>query len=234
MKRIIVYIGLIICIVFINSNVYAITNKNGIEINDDIYSKLIKFYGEDYLMTISKNDYEDLIMTDINSIKMVSLNDLDSYNVLSNTETTNYKNLKIITSGSKVTVKLDWLKQPKVRNYDVMAIRFLNVKSNGIIGAKYIYGNYSYKQLNEFKYLDNGLGFSFKLPTEDIKSVIFEFKATGNGSIYATYQHSTTNKINYTQSRNFYISSSGLGGVLSFKNGIDKYYDNMNGVSIAI
>ena len=86
MKRIIVYIGLIT------------QEQYDQVINDDIYSKLIKFYGEDYLMTISKNDYEDLIMTDINSIKMVSLNDLDSYNVLSNTETTNYKNLKILFS----------------------------------------------------------------------------------------------------------------------------------------
>lgn len=72
------------------------------------------------------------------------------------------------------------------------------------------------------------------MPTEEIKSVIFDFKVNGSGIVYATYQHSTTNKISYVQSRNFYISSAGLGRVLSFKNGIEKYYDGMQGVSITV
>lgn len=234
MKRMIICISLFFFSTMANSNVYAITNKNNIEIDDTIYSKLVKFYGEDYLMTLSNDDYNDFQNIDLSNIKIVTPKDSRNYNFLAATEITNYKNLKIIVAENKVTVKLDWLKQPKVKNYDVMAVRFSNTEYDSIINAKYVYGNYNYKKINEVKTFDNGLGFSFKLPTEEIKSVIFDFKVNGNGIVYATYQHSTTNKISYVQSRNFYISSSGLGRVLSFKNGIEKYYDGMQGVSITV
>lgn len=211
------------------------TNKNGIEITDEMYQKLVHYYGDEYLITMTNEDFEYFKSLDINSIKMVSVDDIQKYNLLSDNVETSYKKLTIIIAGKKITVRLDWNIQPKVKNYDVMAVRFSGVKLDSLFSVKYIFGdNNESQQISGIKTFDNGLGFSFKLPTSKISNIFLDFFVSGSGTIYATYQHSTTNKINYTQSRNFYISSSGLGGVLSFKNGIDKYYDNMNGVSIAI
>ena len=235
MKKVIIYFCLVVGVLIINSNVYAITNKNGVEISEKIYEQLVKYYGDDYLMTITNDDFEYLMSKDIDNIKMISYYDYPKYSLFSTNEITNYKNLKIIVLDNKVTVKLEWLVQPKVRNYDIIAARFSNLKLNNVIGAKYIYGNdYNLKSISGIQKFDNGLGVSFKLPSETIRSVYFEFTVSGSGVIYATYQHSTTNRINYAQSKNFYITNSGLGKVVSFKNGIDKYYDDMNGVSISV
>lgn len=235
MKKLIAFICFIFAISIIDSNVYAMTNKNGVEIDDNIYKKLVYYYGDEYLMTMTNDDYNYLISQDINNIKMVSIDDAPEYSLLSDDVTTNYKKLKIVVAGNRVTIRLDWLVQPKVKNYDIIAARLSGVKLNSIIGAKYIYGSdYEIKQISGIKTFDNGLGFSFKVPTSKILCIFLEFSISGSGNIYATYQHSTTNRINYAQSQNFYLSNSGLGRVLSFKNGLEKYYDAMNGVSIAV
>ena len=55
MKKLIAFI----CFIFImiNCNVYAMTNKNGVEIDDNIYQKLVYYYGDEYLMTITNDNF---------------------------------------------------------------------------------------------------------------------------------------------------------------------------------
>ena len=48
---------------------------------------------------------------------------------------------------------------------------------------------------------------------------------------YGTYQHATSD-VTLSQSKNYSISSSGLGGVLAFANSVIGYYDGMQGVDI--
>lgn len=133
MKKVIIYFCLVVGVLIINSNVYAITNKNGVEISEKIYEQLVKYYGDDYLMTITNDDFEYLMSKDIDNIKMISYYDYPKYSLFSTNEITNYKNLKIIVLDNKVTVKLEWLVQPKVRNYDIIAARFSNLKLNNVI-----------------------------------------------------------------------------------------------------
>ena len=169
MKKLIAFICFIFAISIIDSNVYAMTNKNGVEIDDNIYQKLVYYYGDEYLMTMTNDDYNYLISQDINNIKMVSIDDTPEYSLLSDDVTTNYKKLKIVVAGKRVTIRLDWLVQPKVKNYDITAARLSGVKLNSIIGAKYIYGSdYEIQQISGIKTFDNGLGFSFKVPTSKI------------------------------------------------------------------
>lgn len=233
MKKLIAFI----CFIFImiNCNVYAMTNKNGVEIDDNIYQKLVYYYGDEYLMTITNDNFNYLMSQNIDNIRMISVDDNLQNNLLSDNVKTNYKNLKIVVAGKMVTIRLDWYIQPKVKNYDIFAARLSGVKLVKVNGAKYIYGNnYEIRQIDDIRKFNNGLGVSFKMPADTIRCVFLEFIISGSGDIYATYQHSTTNKINYAQATNYYLSSSGLGRVIKFKNEVNKYYDAMPGVSIAV
>ncbi len=141
------------------------------------------------------------------------------------------------SSGEYITsLTADWYTTPKVKSYDVMAIRFsssINVKSaTGI----QIYGynevvNYSYLGNNMVK-KDNGIGISMNLVDSgsDYGLALTIHSSNNAGTYYGTYQHATRD-VSLANSKSYTFSSSGLGGVLKFdSNTIAGYYDNMQGV----
>jgi hypothetical protein len=89
-----------------------------------------------------------------------------------------------------------------------------------------------------FKRLWNGFGISMKLPTStSINYLVNKVAVTGNflnwndSGAYGSYQHAVQS-IAEIMSKEYSISSSGLGGVLDFTQYARPYYDGMQGVSI--
>lgn len=56
---------------------------------------------------------------------------------------------------------------------------------------------------------------------------------TRNYFVNSTFQHAQSD-VTFAQSQNYQFSTNGLGGVLSFNNGIGSKYDAMTGLSFSV
>lgn len=133
---------------------------------------------------------------------------------------------------------------PTVRSYDVIAIRHsTSFNFGGGIGYQYYKQNGVNKEVQydpvngtNTKKLSNGVGTSMNIvddATSDLHlMLLIEGSVTSNGIVYfgGTYQHATST-VTLTQSQNYTISTSGLGGVLAFNSSVIGKYDGMQGVS---
>ncbi len=87
---------------------------------------------------------------------------------------------------------------------------------------------------NDYISCFNDLGFPFYQSLTGYKITMFaKAKSVGNTiTLYGTYQHATSN-VNFNDVvRNYDFNSNGLGGVISFNNGMATYYDGAGGTSI--
>lgn len=149
---------------------------------------------------------------------------------------TEYKNFKITKSGSgliNVGITLNWKKEPKNRSYDVMGAYLEGVSRVGEVITKLVYNNGNYTS-NELKSWSNGFGVSIKLPASGSNiNVTQSFVTSLGGTIYASYQHSTSN-ITLANSKSYTIGKTGLGNVFIFSNGLGSKFDAMSGISINV
>ncbi len=163
---------------------------------------------------------------------------------------TTYKNIAIDTTPAGtnrywVNFFTNWLIMPKVKSYDVNAMRVddativagsqkgtQSYKSNGTISEV----NYSYNGTNMVNQ-SNGFGISMNLVDSatllelDIEAIVVSTSKWA--TVYASYQHAASN-VTLAQSKAYNISHNGYGEVINFATAVENYYDGMQGVSIAL
>lgn len=216
------------------------TNNNGVTFTEKEYNLISNLYYEGYQNIMELSDYEDIFkeknIVDTNVTTKVYEQKTQIAPFSSAHETTGkiLEISKACPTNCVIVIKTKWKSMPKVRSYDVIGARFINTNiiggSNTVIdkdGSK-ISSN------DETKSLYNGFGASIKLPTGGSSLIISQtFRVSTGGTVYGSYQHATRT-ISLANSRNYSISSNGLGGVFSFNDGYNSYYDAMGGVDITV
>lgn len=249
-------------IVHAEENVYY-TNNNGVEMDEDNYNNLVEKLTLEYVSFMTQREYDSLknhelpivaeksivsetleiggIPMEVASPSSVSGN-LNSYKTTS-------KQLSIIVynwGNGQYYVKAsnEWLTIPKIRNYDVFAMRpddGFSLVSGTPSGTQYYTTAttsdaiiYQPDGANTVT-LSNGFGMSMNLvDNSDVDSFLNTITARVSGSsgtVSASYQHCTSNSVTKAQSMDYYLSVNGLGGVIMFNNAsVDAKYDGMMGV----
>lgn len=164
--------------------------------------------------------------------------------------TTSYKNIeistmKLSTNVYYVNLTNEWLITPKVKSYDVIAMRVDDATiSNGTQSGIQIYVTNGISDTVEYSYngtnmvlSSNGFGISMNLVdaasgfTCDIDAVV---TATSQwATVYGSYQHAMT-AVTLAKSKSYTISHNGYGKVINFATAVQNDYDNMQGVSISL
>ena len=214
------------------------TNHYGIKIPLGEYNELKKYYSESFIYSMNEQEYENIMKYNLENITVSESTDFINNNMstYSTSFSTNYKTIRIVNNNGYITVSLIWKIMPKIRSYDVIAARFNGVSITGVTNFKqtYVSDGYTYISYSGTKKeFSNGLGYSFKLSEYSHLESSLSFWVSGNGTVYASYQHAhKTTTLN--QSKQYTLSSSGYGGVILFDSAIRSYYDAMSGVSINI
>ena len=216
---------LILLLMLIIPNVVSADN-----IDIKYYKTIIdKINNTSYTSEITQDEYDN--------IKEISL--------FSTYHETEYKKILIEDIAGEIFMQVDWKKNPAVRSYDVIALRGVGVTFDydSINGNQQytINGNMSkinYDSTTEnVKLFSNGFGISMNLvngaSNYSLSLNINYFKDINNATIYGSYQHAQRN-ITLSQSQNYDISATGLGGVIDFSNSVRSYFDGMGGVSITV
>ena len=214
-------------------------NKNGVVMNEVEYNNILNINGEKFLEIINQEIFEKYKDFYSNNELEISTKEYDSSNdnkmTLANFHETQAKKLQItsVKSGSNklVIVNLIWKGMPIVRSYDVLGVRLYNTTIKGNIDNFAIFDGVN-NSISGSKKFTNGYGASIKLPSS-CNSIELQqmLEVTTGGTVYASYQHATSN-ITLSKSLDFSISSSGLGGVFKFGN--NNLFDKMAGVSISV
>lgn len=153
--------------------------------------------------------------------------------------------IQVDGSTKKVRLTNTWLKLPKVRSYDVMALRVTDTSNDFRPGFSAIQ-RYDGKEINYSQYGDNvrqpgsflsyrGIGVSMNI-VDSISSSLSNTMAitilnrNDKTKVYGTYQHATS-KVTLAQSKDYDIAAGGMGNVLKFSSSVASKYDGMQGVS---
>lgn len=163
---------------------------------------------------------------------------------------TSMKEIKMVgkksgASINRVTITNTWLKLPKTRSFDVIALRIgsaaLTVSPESI-KAKQVW---DYK--NEIEYnstgdhvrkATKGIGVSMNLSNKAEKRIVNELEVTfvsGDDplKVYGSYQHAKEN-VSLKTSKKYTISKDGLGNVIKFNDAVKGKYDGMKGINIKL
>ena len=132
-----------------------------------------------------------------------------------------------------ITVTAEWKTSPKVRSYDVIGA-YLDGISLKVAPQTYVENSSACSTSSEIVESSNGFGVSIKLISNGSNMVVTQYYTVSKGgSVYASYQHATSN-ITLANSKKYTISRSGYGGVFLFNSSVSSYYDGMGGVSISV
>lgn len=164
---------------------------------------------------------------------------------------TSYKRLTLLLSVDRSSnyfsafVANRWLKDPKMKSADVIALRYNNsVSINKFYGEQWctISGSskiYSYSSSNgNSKKFSNGVGISMNLADagSGFSNYLFfnGYYSNINTTIYASYQHAQS-AVTVADSKVYNLSANGLGGVINFTNATTRSkYDAMLGISYSL
>lgn len=153
--------------------------------------------------------------------------------------------MKIVSNGAsvkKIELTCEWIKTPKVKSYDIIAIR---VNQDAIFSAdEYCYGKQyadndviTYKGgSSNIKSSKTGLGISMNLVDNASrhKLVLYANVAASNQSmiIFGTYQHATSD-VTLSKSQKYNFSPKGMGGVIDFTSTtVYEKYDRTPGLAV--
>lgn len=251
----------------------CVTNVNA-AVSEEDYAKLREIFSEARLSIMSEEEIEELVNGDLTySSKTYEVTEsvngtftysevdpetaeqlLDNFNngiaLYGATHETSYKRITILDNyiggnTHDVTVYTQWIINPRVKSFDVIAMRIDDgyvvdgtqdgtqmYHKNGVVG----WVNYSANGTNIRK-ADDGFGISMNLVNDasnfeaDISATVIS--TSQDAVAYGTYQHAVTD-VTLDQSQSYMISHNGLGGVLNFSNSVYNLYDRMSGVSIAL
>lgn len=153
--------------------------------------------------------------------------------------------IQVDGSTKKVRLTNRWLKLPKVRSYDVMALRVTDTSNDFKPGFSAVQ-QYDGKEIKYSQNGDNvrqpgsflsyrGIGVSMNI-VDSVSSSLSNTMAitilnrNDKTTVYGTYQHATS-KVTLAQSKDYDITAGGLGNVLKFSSSVASKYDGMQGVS---
>lgn len=146
------------------------------------------------------------------------------------------------TTWNYVTVTASWKGIPATRSYDVIGVRGKNFEfRDGSQTGKQIYTtggvdkliSYAWNGTN-IKRHDNGFGISMNIVNNSISSLQLTVSCdvtptASTSTLFGSYQHATSS-VSLSDSQNYTLTSTGLGGVFSFPYSIAQKYDGMQGV----
>ena len=266
LKKIIMTISILL-VMIISTNAKAAT------LTDEEYNRLRNVFSDTRISLMSDEDAARYLSYDLEHTNKVSkyyrvtettngtitteVSKEEATNAAKNTtttrgvvHTTSYKNIqisatKISTNNYLVDVTNDWLITPKVKSYDVIAMRTDDATiSTGTQNGIQLYTNssttgnvrYSYNGTN-MVLSSNGFGISMNLVdaatgfTCQIEAIV---TATSQwAKVYGSYQHAMT-AVTLAKSKSYTISHNGYGKVINFATAVQNDYDNMQGVSIEL
>ena len=115
-------------------------NNHGVVLTEEQYNIIIDMYGKNYFYKMTADDYEWFEEAFTNGTE-IEMKFYDGYqnNLMGMTHSTDSKKISILKSCSStkctVITTVKWLKNPKVRSYDVIGTRFngTNLAENTII-----------------------------------------------------------------------------------------------------
>lgn len=238
MKKIIILLFLIFIIApqAVKAKEIYIT-QNGVSMDRTNYEVLCKNYSKSYVETLTTNEYIELTNGNMKDIQKVTY-DYKIVNMFARgsfySETN--KSISIVKNGKYITVLAKWINPPAVNSYDVIAVRLSGVSLNGGFTFKQVYksgGTYYTLYNGNNQTFINGFGSSALLHSGSDQEYSLTFKVSGTGTVYGSYQHAITS-VTLAQSKNYTISSSGLGGVINFASSVVGYYDAMPGVNLSV
>lgn len=161
---------------------------------------------------------------------------------------TEYKRIRLyywvqISGEKSFVIDNEWLKDPVIRSYDIIAMRWTgNVSKGEIKGVQGFKQNGVAKSieytasLSNVYYNSNGVGISMNLVDDayDFSNTLsFPVNCSGTVNLYGTYQHAVED-ISLSDSLKYTFGPSGMGGVLVFGNtSIANKYDNTQGLHIS-
>ena len=149
--------------------------------------------------------------------------------------------LVVNPSVKTITITNTWLSLPSTRSYDVIAFRNgtgTSLSINSVSGYQNHDGTViSYNTgSSNYKSTSGGCGISMNI-VDNVSSSLSNgmtvtiWNSSSTYTAYGSYQHATSD-VTLSQSKDYSISSSGLGGVLAFSSSVIGYYDGMQGVDI--
>ncbi len=246
MKKVI--LGLVLtCLLFACSNVFAeeiyYINNNGLQFTEFQYKIMTQMIYEENVANLTTDQYKlymvDKMTPDNTKIAIEEDKASDSdVNPNATYYETNGKRVAIAsvcqTTYCRVITANTWKILPKVRSYDVVGIRLANTNfTNANFAASLSTDDNTYGHKSS-KGFDNGMGVSFKLPSnETINTIALTVNVEPKGRVYGTYQHAVKS-ISSDKAMNFEISAGGYGSVLLYPSSYDGYFDQMAGVYIAL
>lgn len=153
--------------------------------------------------------------------------------------------MKIASNGAtvkKVELTCEWIKTPKVKSYDIIAIRVnQNVKfsaDENCYGKQYADNDViTYKgDSSNIKSSKTGLGISMNLVDNASKHKLELYANVGANNqsmiIFGTYQHAISD-VTLSKSQKYNFSSKGMGGVIDFTTTeVYEKYDQTPGLAV--
>lgn len=228
MKKFLLFFTIILCFLVKSvsaSEIYI--NSNGVKITTTEKKFITNFFGEDYLELITQEEFDQYkdYFQDSSKIQKNSI-------ILRATDPKKALTITKVSQDSKtlISIKNIWNATPIVKSYDVIGARFEGVTLISTPVVRITNSNFA-DNITTIKKM-NGFGSIIQLKNGNSIATIYQtFEVAGNGKVYGSYQHATSN-VSLNDCKNFRIIANGLGNVFSFPN--NNVYDNMYGVSISI
>lgn len=239
------------------------TNKNGVVMDQSNYENLVEKLTLEYVSFMTQREYDSLkdhelpivaeksIVTENVEIAGLPVEIASPYAVAGspNGIATTSKRLSIVAfdwGNGEYYIKAanEWISMPKIRNYDVFAMRpddGFSLVAGTPSGTQYystastsdsiIYQPNGANTVTK----SNGFGMSMNLvdntAIEVLINTITARVSGSSGTVSASYQHCTSNSVTKAQSMDYYLTVNGKGGVIMFNNSTtDGRYDGMMGV----
>lgn len=256
-------LGMFITPGIVNAEEIYYTNNNGVEMDQANYDNLVSKLTLEYVSFMTQREYDSLkdhelpivaeksITSELVEIKGLPIEVVNPYSVSGapNSVVTTSKQLSIVVfdwGNGQYYVKAsnEWLSMPKIRNYDVFAMRpddGFSLVAGTPSGTQY----YSTSSTSDSIIYQpngantvtksNGFGMSMNLvdntDVEVFLNTITARVSGSSGTVSASYQHCTSKSVTKAQSMDYILNVNGKGGVILFNNPtIGSYYDGMMGV----
>ena len=243
MRRSMAVIATLLIVFLVNIKVVSAkevyyTNKYNVSFSEEEYNYFTEIYWDgvqkhltqDFVDLYAGEDFENM------TIEKRSLCQKRSEPTRDNTYAgTYYDEITISKSCGilcRVNTSANWLGEPSVKSHDVMGSLLSGPTRLGNPGT-IIIGDNDSTPPDAVVYDTDGFGAVFKLPDAESISILQTFTYTGNGFVFATYQHALT-PINLAHAQEFNIDISGYGSVLQFYGNAFGVYDAGPGVYITV
>lgn len=240
------FLGFVLLMLFmmgISMNVNALekdtyyVTKKGIELTEEEYHFLTRFYWDEYPDIMSQKQYEEFKKSDLLTRELRVKTTQDTGNSKSPLHETQYKKLKISAACSSydcnVNIHCYWKQDPAIRSWDVIGA-YLSGITLGTHIQTYVSSSNGTSYYTNLNTTNSAIGNSVKLPSSGSSlNINTNFTTSRGGNIYGSYQHAMSNTT-LAVSQLYYFSLGGYGNVFAFYGSAYGVYDGMAGVDLSV